>query len=466
MIKEIFFKELAILLKSRTIFFLYSTIIILFILSNVLNNIQFHREKEIYQRMTLNNEHQLKNASNNLSTLTFLNQSICLSPSEYSFIMKSSNNLPNIANLSYFNLSTPVYQFSKSKNNYFTNFTTIDWSFIIIFIISLLAIIISYNTFSGEKEDGTLKLMFVSNLPKWKILLGKFLGILVVSILPVIIGIIAGILSSSLFRDIDIVNTMVIIFPFVVQSICFISINILVGMFCSLHFSKSVVSISVSVVIWTFFLFFIPQISILSSKNVINCPTISQIKEDWNKIIQEVFTKYSMNWDDAWIGNPPNDGLFNRVKAFNEFENFQNNTSNNLLNLFHEQYSIYKNISIISPYSVFNSLSEKIADNGTYRLINFENQLKSYHHQFKEFIENTDNADKQSYHVIWMESSLCPHFMSNKSVDIQDIPQMNYKSPTLIYRMFDGRIEIIMLLVLSILLFVGVFFKFVYYDPR
>ena len=54
-------------------------------------------------------------------------------------------------------------------------FLTVDVVFIFKIVLSALAILFAYNTISGEREDGTLKLVLSNAIPRDTIVLGKYL---------------------------------------------------------------------------------------------------------------------------------------------------------------------------------------------------------------------------------------------------------------------------------------------------
>ncbi|MGZ7064861.1 MAG: ABC transporter permease subunit, partial [Candidatus Aminicenantales bacterium] len=51
-------------------------------------------------------------------------------------------------------------------------FPLIDLTFIVTILVSLIALILSYDAVCGEKEDGTLKLMLANECPRSKVILG------------------------------------------------------------------------------------------------------------------------------------------------------------------------------------------------------------------------------------------------------------------------------------------------------
>ena len=63
-----------------------------------------------------------------------------------------------------------------SSNPFLAVFRSIDLSLIVQIILGLLAVLFAYDVISGEKEEGTLKLMLANQIPRGQILLGKALG--------------------------------------------------------------------------------------------------------------------------------------------------------------------------------------------------------------------------------------------------------------------------------------------------
>ena len=73
-------------------------------------------------------------------------------------------------------------------------FPLIDLVFIVAILLSLAALIFSYDAVSGEKEDGTLKLMLANGLPRHRILLGKVIGGTATLLIPFFVSLILGLI--------------------------------------------------------------------------------------------------------------------------------------------------------------------------------------------------------------------------------------------------------------------------------
>ena len=77
------------------------------------------------------------------------------------------------------------------KNEFSHMFSFFDLSSIVMIIFTLLAILLSYNAITGEKEEGMLSLALANAVPRYKILLGKYLGILTTLAVPLTLPLVA-----------------------------------------------------------------------------------------------------------------------------------------------------------------------------------------------------------------------------------------------------------------------------------
>ena len=77
---------------------------------------------------------------------------------------------------------------SESINPYLAIFASFDVVYIFQLVLSLLAILIASETISGEKEDGTLRLMLTTNVSRAQVLVGKILAGLTTLAIPTALG--------------------------------------------------------------------------------------------------------------------------------------------------------------------------------------------------------------------------------------------------------------------------------------
>jgi len=82
-------------------------------------------------------------------------------------------------------------------------FTPIDLAFVVSIILSLFAILLVFDSFSGEREQGTLKLIMACPVKRVHLLVGKFLGALLTMMVPLTIGFLEVMLLWSFSPDIS-----------------------------------------------------------------------------------------------------------------------------------------------------------------------------------------------------------------------------------------------------------------------
>src|SRR5512136_538642 len=73
-------------------------------------------------------------------------------------------------------------------------FPLIDLMFIVTILVSLMALILTYDAVCGEKEDGTLKPMLANGLPRAKIIMAKVAGGILTLLGPFLLSLAAGLL--------------------------------------------------------------------------------------------------------------------------------------------------------------------------------------------------------------------------------------------------------------------------------
>ena len=76
----------------------------------------------------------------------------------------------------------------QSGNPYLAIFASFDMVYIFQLVLGLLAILIASETVSGEKEDGTLRLMLTTNVSRAQVLVGKILAGLTTLAIPTTLG--------------------------------------------------------------------------------------------------------------------------------------------------------------------------------------------------------------------------------------------------------------------------------------
>ena len=147
-------------------------------------------------------------------------------------------------------------------NPFLASFFSVDFADIAAIIFSLLALIFSYDAFTREREDGTLKLGLSNPVSRSAILGGKVLGILL-TLLPVLgfsflISAVLVLFSRNIaFTAVD-WGRIALLFA---ASLLYLSVFVLIGLFVSARSKTSVTSLVLCLFLWVLFVFLIPSLS-------------------------------------------------------------------------------------------------------------------------------------------------------------------------------------------------------------
>ena len=89
-----------------------------------------------------------------------------------------------------------------NRDNVRPDVTKVDWGFIIGYVLSLVALLFTFDSISGERERGTLRLTLANAIPRHTVLIGKFLGAFISVSIPFILAILVNLLIISTSSDV------------------------------------------------------------------------------------------------------------------------------------------------------------------------------------------------------------------------------------------------------------------------
>lgn len=99
-----------------------------------------------------------------------------------------TNNVGYIVSIDLWEIPFLPLQFNWAQNSPFMKvFPPFDFSAVLSVMISLLALVFSYDAVTREREEGTLRFIFSSSVSRHSFLLGKWLGV-VLTVLPILLA--------------------------------------------------------------------------------------------------------------------------------------------------------------------------------------------------------------------------------------------------------------------------------------
>lgn len=336
-----------------------------------------------------------------------------------------------------------------------------DLTFVVQFLLSFFAILLTYSALSHEKERGTLRLVLSNPIKRAAVVSAKYLSALATILLPLLAGLITGLIFLSLSPVVLITSAFIVsLFLFIAVSLLYISVFILIGLLFSTLSHSSKNSLVLCLIVWTFLVVIIPKSSgLFLNMKRFDVPTAQNIEEMAVRAEREVWDRHSHE-DVTVRGGQDESTRFNAQVAL-EAQKARQDVHDLYLRKKIGAVETLRRFNSVSPASLFEYAASSIAGTGLSHFQKLWGQVKHYRDQYLEFFKAEDERDPQSFHVYFH-----PDFLSRKPVDFNNIPKFAEKEIAAGERIREVLPSMMLLILDNLLLFVLVFYRFQNYDVR
>ena len=333
------------------------------------------------------------------------------------------------------------------------NVSQVDWAFIIGYILSLIALWFTFDAFSGEREQGTLRLMLANSIPRHTVLIGKFLGALLSISIPFALAVLVNVLLISTANTVNLTTEawgrLGIIFSL---ALLYTSLFVALGLLVSARVQQSAVSLMILLLTWVTFVVFMPSTlaSIASSFS-----PVTSFEEVW----QQRHPSRKDLWDEyrEWLRSGKSDDKTLRGKSefFTKIAEREEREHEERLKYRSSQVYRARAITGISPATLLQHLIEGFAGTGFERHLQFVDNTQRYVRQLREFVADTDRADPESLHILGVREG-----MSKKPISPEAVPR--FEDTLNLSRDFNtAATELLLLTLFVLVLLSGAYLAFV-----
>ncbi|MGB5821079.1 MAG: DUF3526 domain-containing protein [Saonia sp.] len=307
--------------------------------------------------------------------------------------------------------------------------------FILLFIIPLLIILLGYNSFTKEREMGTLTLLKSQGITTWKWLVGKWMALfLPIFIITAVLFLLAGVLLSNL-DDFGVFNWNALLVMFLVYTgyyIIFINIVLLI----SCRTKKSGISLVVSLCLWIIACLAAPKAASNIAETKHPYPTRQEFAANvlkdkkegldghnpWSKeakrLEEDVLREYGV---DSLHQLPFNFDGYRMQKGEEHEAEVYFKHYNYLKDQYTNQSKVYRGLAAISPYLPTRFLSMALAHTDYATHWDFADAAEGYRIATQKFLN--DNFAENSSYGDWS-------YQANAGV-WKDLPAFEYDPPEL-----------------------------------
>ena len=328
----------------------------------------------------------------------------------------------------------------------------IDWTFIIGYILSLIALLFTFDAISGEREHGTLRLTLANAIPRHTVLIGKFLGALVSITIPFILAMLVNLLMISSASEIHL-NTEawgrlgIILFIALLYTCLFLALGLLV----SARVQRSAVSLVILLLAWVTFVGFMP--STLAS--LASGFSSSMSRHEYFDRYGQSYHRLRRTWRYAWYQSNDEKMLRIRGEWHTQIAVIGERVAGEYLTFKITQVQRARSITSISPAALLQHLFEAFAGTGLDRYQQFTENAQRYAREYREFVVDMERGDPESRHIMGVREG-----MSQKPVSPEAVPR--FEDTLNIGKDFNtAATELLLLALFVVVLLAGAYLAFV-----
>ncbi len=320
--------------------------------------------------------------------------------------------LDNSAKIEFESIPT-IRSTSSEVNSYLSIFPILDVMLIFKIVMSLLALLVTYDTICGERERRTLKLILSNKTARYQVLLAKLLAGLVTLVIPITMIFIVGLLILEVSPMVDLVRSdWARIGLMYLVSLIFISVMHNIGLLFSCLAKRSAVSLILALLCWVIYTVVIPngsvcaamRIKLLEPRETID-NQLANLRQERKREEKELVAKIG-----PWSGTRQGDlGAFGRdytravdkpfaryeqkrcavvtehsIKYAQKFRGIEQSYLDSLL----EQKHLANTMSRTSPISLYENVMCALAGTDTANSQHFVSRTRAYRNEVIEYIRS------------------------------------------------------------------------------
>jgi ABC-type transport system involved in multi-copper enzyme maturation permease subunit len=365
-----------------------------------------------------------------------------------------------------------------------------DLLFNVCFVASLVALVFTFSSISGERQAGTLGLMLANPIPRSHILLSKIAGNYICLLIPFVMSLLIASIILELSQDISILLPQ--LYPsyliILVVTLVFILTMVTLGVLISGMTQKPIISMTVSLFVWVIIVLALPKVSPMlariiypvEAEQVVNLRkhmALDDLQETYKQKSKEIHKNYphlSMELIRRYYSlkrHLKTSALPAEIQSvapldaelaahLKESEERINNEIGQIVqshkNKMNIQNAIAMYISRLSPACCYSYLVSGLSNTGTREYDKFMENAQEFQDQVKKSIY--DNYLSRVY-----EGGSSGHILHRPP---DTVPDMHYRYASLTEILEAGLVDVILSIGFTFLFFTLAFVTFNRYDVR
>lgn len=339
-----------------------------------------------------------------------------------------------------------------------------DLMFIVQVLLSFFALILAYSAVTGEKERGTLGLIYSNSIKRAPLILAKYLSALLTIGVSLLLGLVLSLILLHVLSGVPLSSSLIVSFMFfLLVSLLYLSVFILLGIACSVLSQRSKNSLVLCLLAWVFLVIVLPKSTgMLLTLKRFDVPTAEEISQLAQKAARETEALFEKQFPPDWRAKYEEyrrNELF--LKAIHAYGKAQQDVLDHYLRKKLSAIEAARKINFFSPASLFEYSASSVSGTGVAHFEKLWIQAQRYEDDFLSFVRDERSVlPKGSFFYLSHDT------ISNKPLDFNALPKFEDTLPPAGDRLKDALPYLGLLALYNLFLFAFVFYKFQTYDVR
>lgn len=179
-----------------------------------------------------------------------------------------------------------------SDDSLFAIFRFVDFTFIVQVVLSLFAILFTYDSINGERESGTLKLTLSNAVPRARYVLAKFVGSWVGLTVPILIPILLSVLVVILLGIPMSEGGWAKLATLLAVSVLYFTFFVALGIFVSSVTRRSSVSFLILLVTWVTLVLIVPRAATMAAGQIVHVDSVAEVDAKKDRFATDRWNNY------------------------------------------------------------------------------------------------------------------------------------------------------------------------------
>lgn len=408
--------------------FMFMAVLVLFafVANGLIYSAHYENAMEDWRESIANTTRQLESRTENLQSISAYAQRMVKPPSALAFIADGGDDrIPNRILVNAFVLAAPQVQ--TRRNDMFALLPNIDWVFIIGSLMTLLTILMSFSSVSGEKHNGTLSLLLSYPVSRITLFIGKYIGQLIVLILILVVGILLNLTVLMFSNALPLTEQILVTIGWIfILSVLCLSFVLLTGIAVSSMVHQPAIALVVLMVFWLIGVIAVPGIARLTGENSVDVTTPFELERESDASFDNIWYN-APEGAGRWMSNleyAKSDTARIRYETVRKVVEEDQKINDRVNDERVKQAELIRLLAFAAPNGLLDDALQQFCGTGIHGYRSFWDTTRRYQQLLHNFTVERDRLDPDSPHTVyaWWYSAT-QYTYSMKPVEFSTFPR-------------------------------------------